>query len=820
MARRPRIAAICTIVHKYSHAQHFIDRFLEGYGWQGHHHRPPMDLVSLYVDQVKENDLSQERAQRFPTMQIFPTVADALTLGGTDLAVDGVLLIGEHGEYGRNEKGQHLYPRYELFKQITAVYRTTGRSAPIFNDKHLSWKWAWAKEMAETAQELGFALMAGSSLPVTWRTPSLEMPLGAEIEEALCVGYGGVDSYDFHALETIQCMVERRKGGESGVEWLQAYRGEAFWEAHHAGVWSRELFENALSRSHTLKPARAGFNNVFPTLDEMKRMVEDPIAYHYQHRDGLPCTMILLNGLVQDFNFAARLAGQKIPLSTQMYLPMPPARTTLANFFSPQTNNVEKMFLTGKATYPVERTLLTSGLTEAGVDSLHQGQIRIETPHLDVTYQPTPESTFWREERPHLVPTQTPLWQRRPHPTVGSRSVRPDQPTPLRVAIIGSIYRHLSHVQHFCDRFMTGYPNTGRWHRPNTQVVSLYVDQRPEGDQSVDRAREFGFEIYPTVAEALRCGGDKLAVDAILLVIEHGDYPRNEKGQILYPRHQFFKECVQVFEADGRAVPIYNDKHLSYSFEKAQQMVQDAHRLGFPLLAGSSLPVTWRLPDMELPLNCQIEEALMVGVGGSDPMDYHALEAMQCMVERRHGGETGVRSVQMLEGDDVWQAGAEGRWSMELLEAALACSDSPRGLSDEDGRTQDLLGSGELRRLAEKPAAYLIEYNDGLRATLLMVSGAIKDFNFACRLQGEAEPAATQFLLTPTENVTYSACLVGNIEEMFVSGQAPFPAERTLIVSGMLESCLTSRLQGGQRLETPHLAVTYTAPELPQHARV
>ena len=394
--KRPKIAAVATIYHKYSHAQHIVDRFLEGYGWNSRHHRPPMDLVSLYVDQVKGDDLSRERAERFPSMKIYPTVAETLTLGGSELAVDGVLLVGEHGDYPTNEKGQRLYPRYELFKEIVAVFEASGKTASIFNDKHLSWKWEWAKEMYDTSVELGFAFMAGSSLPVTWRTPSIDMPLGAPVKEAVGVGYGGVDSYDFHALETIQCMVERREGGEKGVKWLQAYRGDAFWNAYHERVWSHELFEAALCRSHTLTPARQGFNNIFPTLDEMKAIVKDPIAYQYEHLDGLKSTMTLMNGLVQDFNFAAHIEGRDTPLSTQMYLPMPPAHTTLANFFSPQVNNVEKMFLTGVASYPVERTLLTSGLVIGGVDSLRQGQERIETPHLDIAYQPTEESTFWR----------------------------------------------------------------------------------------------------------------------------------------------------------------------------------------------------------------------------------------------------------------------------------------------------------------------------------------------------------------------------------------------------------------------------------------
>jgi hypothetical protein len=393
---RPKIAMVTTIMFKYAHSQHFADRFLEGYGWNSTHHKPPMDLVSLYVDEVGPGDISRERAARFPSLKIYPTIAEALTLGGSKLAVDGVLLIGEHGNYQRNEKGQTEYPRYQFFQQIVSVFRSSGRSVPVFNDKHLSWNWDWAKEMYDTSRRMGFPFMAGSSLAVTWRTPSLEMPLGAPVREAMCVGYGGVDSYDFHGLETIQCMVERRRGGESGVKWVQAYRGENFWKAYQEEVWPRDLFNAALCRSHTLTPARPGFNDIFPTLDDMRRIAKEPFAYRYEHTDGVKCTLVMMNGLIQDFNFAARLEGRKEPFSTQMYLPMPPDRTTLANFFSPLTNNVEKMFLSGKATYPVERTLLTTGLTAAGVESLYRNQARYETPHLAIPYQPTRESTYWR----------------------------------------------------------------------------------------------------------------------------------------------------------------------------------------------------------------------------------------------------------------------------------------------------------------------------------------------------------------------------------------------------------------------------------------
>jgi hypothetical protein len=197
-------------------------------------------------------------------------------------------------------------------------------------------------------------------------------------------------------------------------------------------------------------------------------------------------------------------------------------------------------------------------------------------------------------------------------------------------------------------------------------------------------------------------------------------------------------------------------------------------------------------------------------------MDFHALEALQCMVERRIGGESGVRAVQLLEGDAVWKTGVEGRWSRELLEAALSRSNSLRGLTERDGRTQDLTGSGEVRRIAKQPAAYFIEYNDGFKATLLMLDGALSDHNFAARIGRPSRVVSTQFLLPPNPNVAYSACLMHKVEEMMETGKAPYPVERTLLSSGILESCLDSKLQGQRRLETPHLDVRYQPPQAEQ----
>lgn len=447
---------------------------------------------------------------------------------------------------------------------------------------------------------------------------------------------------------------------------------------------------------------------------------------------------------------------------------------------------------------------------------------------------------------------------------------------PLRLAILGSVYSLGSDMQSLADRFLVGYPKDGDWHMPNVQVVSVYVDQRarraaaapsgydlsmrgiklapagatvrkpadeqqseharatrpaasmqsspqetgPGNDLSEARSKQFGFRLSPNIPDALRCGGDKIAVDAVLTVVEQDDYPSNDKGQILLPRYDFFQQCVQVFDDEKHAVPYFNSKQLSFSFVEAQSMVSAASRLKFPLLSGSSLPVTWRLPDVDVPLGAKVDEAVMVGVGSFDGMDFDALDAMQAMLERRAGGETGVKAVQLLQGDDVWAAGKAGRWSKDLLSSALSRSDTPQGLTLLDGRTQDLVATGVLPQLVKDPAAYCIEYNDGTRATLLMLNGAIQDFNISVRTGGRDGLVSTQFFMPPQPNVRNTACLAAKIEQMLTAGSAPYPIQRTLLTTGILEACADSKYKLNQKLETPHLAISYHPPADSQYARV
>ncbi len=391
---RKKIALLATEVRKYSHAQHFIDRFLEGYGWQGRHHHPPFELAALYVDQFPEGDLSRERARRH-RVKMFPTVEEALTLGRSKLAVDGVVIIAEHGFYPKTGQGQTRYPRHDFFQRTVRIFEASGRSVPVFNDKHLSTDWDECVAMVQASRRLGFPFLAGSSLPVTWRMPSLEVPLGTDLEESVCVAYGGIDSYDFHGLETAQCMSERRRGGEVGVKSVQALRGPKVWQLLREREGTHRLFQAALMRSFT---CRGIFNYPAqpPDLDWLKANLRQPVAYFFEHLDGFRTSLFLLNGIVTDFNYAGLARGSGKIMSCQMYLPMPPALSTLADFFNPLVNQIERMLLENQAPYPVERTLLTSGMVIGAVESLYRGQRVVQTPQLNVAYSAPAASTYWQ----------------------------------------------------------------------------------------------------------------------------------------------------------------------------------------------------------------------------------------------------------------------------------------------------------------------------------------------------------------------------------------------------------------------------------------
>ena len=369
METKKKVAAIITTYFPNSHADVIATKYMKGYPTDEDLKPPRVDLVSIYLDQIDSRDIGVGLAEEH-NVPIYPSIRQALTLGESELAVDGVLLIGEHGDYPHNEFEQHMYPRRYMFEQICGVFASSGRSVPVFNDKHLAYNWDDAIWMYERAKELDVPFMAGSSLPLGWRQPFLEHELDTPLDSAVGIGYGGVESYGFHALETLQCMIERRKGGESGVVAVQCLEGDTVWEAAEKGEWSMTLAEAACGRIK---------NRPDTSIVEG---CPSPAAFLIEHTDGFKSAVLMLNGYVTDFAYAGSI-GEEIQ-ATEFYL----QNGVPYSHFSYLSLNIEEMFVTGVPQYPAERTLLTTGVLDSIMHSRHQGHIRLETPHLEnIKYQ-------------------------------------------------------------------------------------------------------------------------------------------------------------------------------------------------------------------------------------------------------------------------------------------------------------------------------------------------------------------------------------------------------------------------------------------------
>lgn len=383
----PEIAGITTVLRKNTHADVIIGRLIRGYSLNDQEPRPDLKLTSLFTDQVPKNDLSREWSKTYD-FQIAETVRQALT-GGTDsLNVDGVMLVAEHGTYDKSPTGNTMYPKRRLFGEVVETFRSTGSTVPVLLDKHLADNWKDARWVYDQAKELDIPLMAGSTLPVLWRYPPVDTKRGAELEEIVAVSYGRLDGYGFHALETVQCLAERRSGGETGIRSVQCLSGDAVWEARDAGLFNRKLFEATLERQNVKRWEKRN-----KTLEES---VREPVLWMFEYRDGLRASVLILNGAVADWTAAWKYAGDDQIVSTRFQ----PQEVRPFSHFTIMVKDFEKMLKTGKSPWPVERTLLTSGLLDALLTSKVNGGSRLETPWLNVKYTSDIE---WKQPPPPIL---------------------------------------------------------------------------------------------------------------------------------------------------------------------------------------------------------------------------------------------------------------------------------------------------------------------------------------------------------------------------------------------------------------------------------
>lgn len=368
------------------------------------------------------------------------------------------------------------------------------------------------------------------------------------------------------------------------------------------------------------------------------------------------------------------------------------------------------------------------------------------------------------------------------------------------VAVITTEWRLNSHADVIAGRLVEGFTLDGQGEFPKLKLVSVYTDQVPANDKSRKLAEKHGFKIFDSIAGALTLGSDKLAVDGVIIVAEHGKYPESPTGQTQFPKRRFWEETIKVFETSGRVVPVFSDKHVADNWKDCEWIYGQTQRLKIPFMAGSSLPATWREPAADVKRGEPLKEILITSYHTLDAYGFHALESLQCLAERRKGGETGIKQVRYLEGDAVWQAGERGEFDMKLLDAA-----------GTRFRNRPLPAGKTLREEVKKPSLMLLEYGDGLRASILTMDGGYSDFAAAWRYaDGTAD--STLFLLQEDRPFSHFTHLLKGAEQMIHTGKPAWPAERTLLTSGALDAIHISRKEQGRVVATPYLSIKYETP--------
>lgn len=366
-----------------------------------------------------------------------------------------------------------------------------------------------------------------------------------------------------------------------------------------------------------------------------------------------------------------------------------------------------------------------------------------------------------------------------------------------RVAVITTVWYQNSHADVLGGRILEGYNLNGQGEFPKLKLVSIFTDQVPENDKSRALAAKHKVPIFDTIEKALTLGGDKLAVDGVLLIAEHGKYEENSTGSFMFPKRRLFGEIVATFEKTKTVVPVFSDKHLSDNWRDTDWFWQTAKKHNIPIMAGSSLPQAWRIPQIDLQKGRAVKEIVVTSYHRLDSYGFHGLEALQCLAERRKGGETGVKRVRCLEGDEVWKALDRGEFSAELLEKAVAkFQDRP------------LPAGKKIREVPKQPALFQIEYNDGLRASVVTMDNGLAEWAAAWNYQ-DGPGEAFLYRLQEEHPFAHFSHLLKGVEQMIQTGKPTWPTERTYLTSGLLDALLTSKSFGGGWLETPVLNIQY-----------
>ncbi len=386
--KRPRIAVLVSYwAFPRSHADWIVNKLIDGYWWDGAYMPSGVEVVSIYINQLEESQLGQKVAKA-KNIPVFKTVGEAVTLGGKELAVDGVVIVAEHGNYRTDLKGHWLLPRWWIYQQVMTVFEQSKRSVPVFNDKHLSYNWDEAKWMFNKSRELNFPLTGGSSIPTYYRKPEIELDIDTPIKNSIVVADAADEGAIFHAIDVLQCFVERRKGGETGVRSVQSIRGPETWSWVERNPWAAKLLDS-VAKNFEMKPGH---------FQENAKANICIVEYNDDTKAAV------ISGDAVGWTWAGDIEGHHEPTIISMLgWPGPYDQYHASNS---QPHWIIEMMITKKEPFNAERLLLSTGITNHYMDSNWENGVyspvgrRIETPFMNMTYRSTRGAQFSKGERP------------------------------------------------------------------------------------------------------------------------------------------------------------------------------------------------------------------------------------------------------------------------------------------------------------------------------------------------------------------------------------------------------------------------------------
>lgn len=358
-----RIAAIVTEYRYNSHAEVILGRLLGDFSYQ-----PRIEVASIYTDQVPAGDMSHEIAKRL-AIPIYPTIRKAIRNEGGVAPIDGVVIIGEHGNYPVNEKGQTMYPRRRMLEETLAALAELDLNVPIFSDKHLAYNYEDALWMYKELKKRNIPFMGGSSIPHTDPIPAFDRTKLRSVNEIVVVSPPLLEGYGIHALEVLQSLAERRLGGETGVGSVRAFQGGEVWTAMDRQEWPEELLLEAMK--------------VYPGLVPIhpRDLDPNPLLIMIEYTDGTKGFVVQLHNVIEQWGFAFRnKQGETAAALCNSHLERP------FNHFERFAEMIESFMITRQPPFPMERTLLTTGMICYAVDAFHFGRT-IDTPELEIAYQ-------------------------------------------------------------------------------------------------------------------------------------------------------------------------------------------------------------------------------------------------------------------------------------------------------------------------------------------------------------------------------------------------------------------------------------------------